>query len=122
MSKQVVHGAKLQCSFGSAQSSLVVLPTKMTDDDGVPAANITDHVQMLNIMPFGMCSSRANPAVAAARRPRPCIPKDVTTWSPGSLTILLDNKPTLNDTSKCMCVWEGVISVASPGQVTTYVP
>jgi hypothetical protein len=119
----------LQCSFGAAPSSLVVLPTRMTDDGGVPAANIMDHVPLLNIMPFGTCSSIANPTVAAATSaasgaltPMPCVPNTVTPWVPGSPTVLLDYKPTLNDTSKCMCVWAGVISVTFPGQVTTDIP
>ena len=112
MSKQVVHGALLQCSLGLAPSSLVVLPTRMTDDGGVPAANIMDHIPMLNIMPFGMCSSIEDP----------CIPNTPAPWVPGSPTVLIDNKPSLNDTSKCMCVWAGVISVTFPGQVTTDIP
>jgi hypothetical protein len=106
-----------------------VLPTRMTDDGGVPAANIMDHVPLLNIMPFGTCSSIANPTVAAATSaasgaltPMPCVPNTVTPWVPGSPTVLLDYKPTLNDTSKCMCVWAGVISVTFPGQVTTDIP
>ena len=32
----------------------------------MPAANIMDHVPMVNIMPFGMCITPSNPAVAAA--------------------------------------------------------
>ncbi len=62
MSKQVVHGAMLQCGFGSAPSNLVVLPTKMTDDGGVPAANIMDHVPMLNMMPFDQDTARLIPS------------------------------------------------------------
>ena len=30
------------------------------------AANIMDHIPMVNILPFGMCNSPANPTVAAA--------------------------------------------------------
>jgi hypothetical protein len=66
MAMQVCMGAKLQCSFGMAPSSLVVLSTNETYTDHVPDANIMDHVPMINIMPFGMCTSLANPTVATA--------------------------------------------------------
>ena len=36
-----------------------------------PLANIMDNKPMLNILPFGMCSSPANPMVAAATATRP---------------------------------------------------
>src|SRR5213595_538418 len=66
MPNQVSMGAVMTCSFGVAPSSLVVLPKNKVLCEGPPAANIMDHVPMLNIMPFGMCSSPANPTVAAA--------------------------------------------------------
>ncbi len=55
MAMQVCAGATLLCSFGAAPSSLVVLPVNRVMT-GVPAANITDHVPLLNIVTFGMCS------------------------------------------------------------------
>ena len=66
MPMQVCMGAMMQCSFGMAPSSLVILPKNETFTDQVPDANIMDHVPMVNIMPFGMCTSLANPTVAAA--------------------------------------------------------
>ena len=62
MGIQVCMGAMMQCSFGVAPSSLVVLPANRTMT-GTPAANIMDNIPMLNIMPFGMCTSMSNPAV-----------------------------------------------------------
>ena len=64
MGQQVCMGAMLQCSFGAAPSSLVVLPTNKILAT-TPAANIMDNKPMMNIMPFGMCMSMANPMVAA---------------------------------------------------------
>ena len=61
----VCGGANLQCSFGVAPSSLMVLPTNKTLTT-MPYANIMDNVPFLNIMPFGMCNSIAKPAVASA--------------------------------------------------------
>ena len=74
-------GATLQCSFGVAPSTLVVLPVNRVLCEGPLAANIMDHVPLVNIMPFGMCTSPANPQVAAATAaalgvptPMPCVP------------------------------------------------
>lgn len=66
MAQQVCNGATLQCSFGMAPSSLVVLPVNRVNTSQQPDANIMDHVPMVNIMPFGMCMTPSNPVVAAA--------------------------------------------------------
>lgn len=118
-------GANLMCSFGTAPSSLVVLPANRVMSSNMPDANIMDHVPMLNIMPFAMCTSLANPQVAAATAaalgvltPMPCIPVTATPWTPGSPTVLIGGMPALNNASTCMCTWGGVITVSSPGQTT----
>ena len=61
MPLQVCMGAMMQCSFGMAPSSLVVLPTNKVMTNMVPDANIMDHIPMTNIMPFGMCQSLGKP-------------------------------------------------------------
>lgn len=61
----VLGGTVLQCSFGMAPSVLNVLPTARVISS-MPMASIADCVPLVNIMPFGMCSSMANPTVAAA--------------------------------------------------------
>ena len=66
MAVLVVMGAMLQCSFGAAPSSLVVTPENLTNGNKVPAATIMDNIPMKNITPFGVCTSLANPQVAAA--------------------------------------------------------
>jgi hypothetical protein len=126
---QVVNGAQLMCTFGAAPAVLTVLPLNRTMVNSVPAANIMDHVPMMNIMPFGMCMSLANPTVASATAaalgvltPMPCIPATSAPWVPGAPTVLIGNQPALDNMSKCMCNWAGVISVVMPGQVTTMVP
>jgi len=129
MAMQVCMGAMLQCSFGMAPSSLVVLPANHTFTDQVPDANIMDHVPMVNIMPFGMCTSLANPTVAAATSaamgaltPMPCIPNTPAPWVTGAPTVILGNAPALDNLSKLMCVWGGLIQIAAPGEVTVNVP
>ena len=128
MAQQVCNGATLQCSFGVAPSTLVVLPIHRVNT-GVPDANIMDSVPLTNIASFGMCMSIANPAVAAATSaalgvftPAPCIPNTVGPWTPGAPTVMIDGQPALDSQSTLMCMWGGVISVISPGQVTVNVP
>ncbi|MEJ8675871.1 DUF4280 domain-containing protein [Chromobacterium amazonense] len=127
---QVCMGAMLQCSFGVAPSSLSVLPTARVMAGGRPAATIMDHAPLLNILPFGMCSSPANPMVAAATAaalgvltPMPCIPATAAPWIPGGApTVLLGGMPALDANSTLMCNWGGVIKIAMPGQFTVLVP
>jgi hypothetical protein len=66
MAKLVVHGAMLKCSEGSGSSTLSVLPAAGTGSDEKPAATILDSKPLVNIAPFGMCKSLANPLVASA--------------------------------------------------------
>ncbi|SFM23808.1 DUF4280 domain-containing protein [Rugamonas rubra] len=129
MANQVAMGAMLSCSFGAAPSSLVVLPTNCVLADGPPAATIMDHVPMLNIMPFGMCNSPANPMVIAATAaalgvltPMPCIPATAAPWVPGAPTVLIASFPALDNNCKCMCNWGGVVAVNSPATTTTMIP
>ncbi|WP_291328932.1 DUF4280 domain-containing protein [Desulfovibrio sp. UCD-KL4C] len=128
MSQLVVSGAMLQCSFGVAPCSLVVLPTNRVMCS-TPAANIMDYIPMVNVPGFAMCTSLANPTVAAATAaalgvltPMPCIPSLVAPWITGSPTVLLGKMPALNDSSTLMCMWAGSISIVSAGQFTTTVP
>ncbi|MHC4199194.1 MAG: DUF4280 domain-containing protein [Planctomycetota bacterium] len=129
MANQVVMGAMMQCSFGVAPSSLVVLPANKVMVENMPAANIMDNKPMVNILPFGMCNSPSNPTVAAATAaalgvltPMPCVPVVAAPWVPGAPTALIGNMPALNNTSKCMCNWGGVIQITNPGAMKTQVP
>jgi len=122
-------GAMMQCSFGVAPSSLVVLPTNRVMTNMVPDANIMDHIPMVNIMPFGMCTSIANPTVAAATAaalgvltPMPCIPATPAPWVAGAPTVLLGNFPSLDNVSQLMCMWAGVITFVDAGEVTVQIP
>lgn len=129
MGFEVCMGAICQCSFGLVPSSLVVTPENKVIASNLPAATIMDNVPMKNIVPFGMCSSLANPAVASATAaalgvltPMPCVPVTTGPWVPGSPTVLIANKPALNNSSKLMCAYGGVISINMPGQTTVQVP
>ncbi len=135
MGIQVCSGAMLQCSFGAAPSSLVVTPENRVMTSNLPTANIMDHIPLKNIISFGMCTSQANPAVAAATAaattaacgvytptPAPCVPATAAPWVPGAPTVIMANMPTLNNSSKLMCSYGGIISITYPGQVTVMTP
>lgn len=128
MALQVCAGATLMCSFGTAPSALTVLPTNRTFAGGPVAANIMDNIPMVNVMPFAMCTSPANPTVAAATAaalgvltPMPCIPATAAPWAPGSPTVLIGSMPALNNSSTLMCMWGGAIQITVPGQTTVQV-
>lgn len=128
MGQLVCAGAMLTCSFGAAPGTLMVLPASQVMT-AMPDANIMDNKPMVNILPFGMCTSLANPMVAAATAaalgvlvPMPCIPMTTAPWMPGSPTVLLGNLPALNNASKLMCMAGGVIEISVPGQFTVAIP
>ncbi len=128
MPTQVTMGASLLCSQGIAPSKLIVVPKNRTMADGMPAANIMDKIPIVNIPPFGMCRSMANPQVAAATAaamgvltPMPCIPMIPAPWMPGSKTVRIANMPALNNKSKCVCAWGGSIKIVKPGSKTVQI-
>ena len=128
MGQQVCSGAMLKCSFGLAPGVLNVLPLAQVMT-AMPDASIMDNKPMVNVMPFGMCTSLANPLVAAATAaalgvlvPMPCIPLTTAPWVPGSPTVLVGGMPALNNASKLMCMAGGVIEISVPGQMTVAVP
>lgn len=84
---------------------------------------------MVNVVPFGMCRSPLNPTVAAATAaaagvltPMPCIPVIPAPWVPGAPTVLVGGKPALDNRSKLMCAYAGVISITNPGVMNVQVP
>lgn len=128
MPQQVCMGAMMTCSFGAAPSSLIVLPQNRVMTNNMPDANIMDNKPIINIPPFGMCSSPSNPVVSAATAaalgvltPMPCIPATVAPWSPGASKTMIANMPALDNSCTLNCMWAGVISISQAGQVTVNV-
>ncbi|MBL8848435.1 MAG: DUF4280 domain-containing protein [Planctomycetaceae bacterium] len=111
MAQLVAMSAMMACTSGTAPSTLVVVVPTVTAESK-PAANIMDHVPMMNIMPFGTCNVLT---AAALGVPTPCVPAVVAPWAPGSATVTLRGMPALNNTSKCACVIGGAISITNPG-------
>jgi hypothetical protein len=120
----VCNGASMMCTFGAAPSTLTVLPANKVLTCNQPAATIMDNKPMVNILPFGVCNSPSNPTnwKGPVFTPGPCVPNTVAPWAPGSPTVLIGNMPALNNSSKLMCIWAGVISITVPGQFTVQVP
>lgn len=122
MPKLVVHGATLRCNQGTSPSSLSVLPADRVDGDEKPAATVMDFQPSVNIAPFGMCTTQANPQVASATAaaqgvltPMPCMPVVTAPWSHGSSVVMIRDKKALTVGSTCTCAWTGTIDVVDPG-------
>lgn len=127
MGQIVVNGADLMCPMGKpGKAKLIVLPTPLVQAGNQPVATIMDNKPMANVPTFGMCTSPANPQVAAATAaalgtltPQPCMPVIAGPWAPGSSTVQVGNKPALTSDSSCMCNWGGKISITNAGQSDT---
>jgi uncharacterized Zn-binding protein involved in type VI secretion len=114
-----------QCSFGAAPAVLQATSAPTVMAVGQPAATIMD----LPKIPFVMCQSLANPAVASATAaalgvltPMPCTPVVPAPWMPGSPTVLIGGKPALNQSCKVMCAYGGVIQITMSPALTVQVP
>ena len=90
---------------------------------GQPQANISDHVPMRNIAPFGRCHTTAYPATGAATAaahgkltPMPCVPNTPFPWMGGKNDVILQGQPALLKTSQCKCVYGGTITLTFDGQ------
>lgn len=123
MGQFVCAGAMLQCTFGMAPGTFMVVDPTRPKVQNKPVANIMDNKPMVNIMPFGMCQSMANPTVASATAaalgvltPMPCIPVVMAPWAPPGQAKIA-NLPALTNSAKCICNWGGQISITMPGNV-----
>lgn len=113
----------MQCSFGMAPSQLTITDPTRPMLDNKPQANMMDFAPMVNVLPFGMCQSLANPTVASATAaamgtltPMPCVPVITAPWAPTSQA-MVSSMPGVMDNAKLICAWGGNISVTYAGQV-----
>ena len=112
-----VTGAQCSCSFGTAPCNLQVTSQSTCLVEGKPVATIQDMQPYTNLQPFGMCTSLANPAVAAATAaalgvlmPQPC------TMVPAG-QIMAGGIPCLTNEATLMCgLGAGAIKISVPGQ------
>lgn len=121
----VVSGAKLMCPFGTMPGTLNATSQVTTLGCSKPVATIMDVGFGSNITSFGMCTSMANPQVAAATAaamgvltPQPCSMVPAGPWQATKPTILVGGKPVLTQESMLMCgMGMGQISIVAPGQM-----
>lgn len=118
MPNPVALGSLIRCTQGIAPMPLVVLPIARVTSSFIPLATVRDFIPFVNIPPFGMCNSAANPAVIAARAaafgapvPGPCVPVPTGPWSKGAKKVKIGGTAALTKDSKCRCAWNGEISV-----------
>lgn len=116
-SHTVEEGSICRCSFGSCPSRIKIPARK--SQDAAHRVCVADHIPMVNIMPFGMCSSPANPVAGKAegaepkkRTAAPCMPCPAAAWSPVDPENRVDGQPSLTPESTLPCRYGGVISIA----------
>lgn len=116
----------MKCSFGDKTAKLTVYPDRTVSLTEKPMANISDHISLYNIAPFGKCHTTRYPATGAATAankgrltPMPCVPGTVSDWINGKDDYIVKGKPALLKSSYCRCQWGGVITITDDGQVDT---
>lgn len=122
----VCSGATMKCSMGTSQAKLTVLPSRTVFLTGQPMANISDHLSMVNLAPFGRCRSMGFPATASATAanhgsltPMPCMHNTPFPWMGGKNDYIVKGDPALLKSSTCQCMWGGTISIVNDGQIDT---
>ena len=128
MANPVVMTAVCKCAFGAAPAVLSVTSQQTVCMCGLLAATILDGAPTSNVPTFGMCSNPANPAVAAATvaalgtpTPAPCLPATMS-WIPGCPTVMVCGKPLLNNNSRLICSYGGVIQPLMTPAITVTTP
>lgn len=124
MKPLMIQGTLLQCNFGNAPVPLMVLPDKKVNSM-LPVAVQSDHIPLLNILPFGMCSSPSNPLVIAATAaamgvltPMPCLPCTAEEWTGSCKKVKVKGGQALSMDAKLRCLFGGNIQAAAPLQPT----
>lgn len=125
----VVSGASCQCSFGTTPCALNATAQVSCLAEGKPIATISDVQPGTNLPTFGMCTSLANPQVAAATAaalgvltPQPCAMVPAGTWSSANATVMAGGKPVVTNESVLHCgLGQGTIAITSPGQTKVMV-
>lgn len=119
------NGALTMCTFGVAPSPLTFLPASMTLAAPGPVGACSACVPFLNVKPYGVCLSLANPITAAQTAaafgvltPGACIPVPVGMWIPTAPTVITAMGPILTQESMLMCAYGGQIRMLMPAQFT----
>ena len=124
-----VTGAQCMCSFGTMPSNLQVTSQTTCLAEGKPIATIQDMQPNVNLPPFGMCTSLANPTVAAATAaalgvltPQPCTMVPAGPWVSSNMQVIIGGGPCLTNEATLMCGYgAGTIKIMVPGQTKVLV-
>ena len=124
-----VTGAQCMCTFGTTPCNLQVTSQTTCLTEGKMIATIKDMQPNVNLMPFGMCTSLANPAVASATAaalgvltPQPCTMVPAGTWTPTAPKVMACGAPCLTNEATLMCgLGAGTIKIIVPGQTKVLV-
>ena len=126
--KLVAFGLLMASAWGAAWAqSTPANPAWSAIEQGAKQFVIDNYkvdAPLVNILPFGMCRSIANPVVASATAaafgvlvPMPCVPVTPAPWISSS-RVLIGGAPVITKSSKCMCIWGGQISPLATPAVT----
>lgn len=107
----VVHGAKIACTGcpGAASQLHVTSPTGVTTTQMcLSAASITDHIPVVNVVPFASCVFLEG---------APCVPATPSPWTGAILgPPFLSIAPVLTAAHQLTCEIGGRITIQDPGQ------
>ncbi|MDR1354284.1 MAG: DUF4280 domain-containing protein [Oscillospiraceae bacterium] len=125
MALLLTGGVSLACSFGTMPTQLNVLPESKVFLEGKPVARMSDAAPNVNIIPFGLCSSLTNPAVASATAaalgvltPQPCTPMLAGGWQPCCAAVIVGGQPAAGIDGSLQCAYAGQIRPVAPGQAS----
>lgn len=86
----------------------------------MPVLSVMMNKPIVNIVTFGMCNSKTNPAVIAGtaaaqgvHTPMPCLPVIVAPWDNGASNITVGGIQAATKDSTCKCAWGGSVSVVN---------
>lgn len=125
---QVVEGALMACSFGTAPMPLRVTSNQTLALGGRRAATILDSAPAANIPPFACCLSPANPlfaggvvsaALGGAPAAPPCTPMATGTWMQPSRIVTIDGVPALLQDAQWVCGYAGIVRLTDSGQTAS---
>lgn len=102
----VVDGAEISCTMGAKSGKLKVIPPHRVKMSGANRANIGDCKPMVNVQPFGVCSTTGMPCVPACAM-----------WLNGKMDVLVGGMPALLSNSIAICpAGAGIIKISDDGQ------
>ncbi|WP_119343073.1 DUF4280 domain-containing protein [Facilibium subflavum] len=111
--------SQVMCSFAIAPGVYSsIRPMVMVNNK--PAANINDHIPMVNLTPFPGCSSPTNPLMNPLVYPWPCMPMSAP-FVPSNVMTMIQGAPVNTLSNKALCSYAsgGVVSFMNPNQTTT---